>query len=156
MPSFVDGDLPAEEQEIVGLHVRRCFICSEEVTQLKQVLAACGEALDCPDPTGGYQELRQRLRTLEISRNIPSGISGISTIRLIGHAAAFAAVMVLFAVCLSAIDLLQPVAPSLDADAAFFVVEQKDVPAAMFRNNLAWRSYSPLAGGVGGKQGGAS
>jgi anti-sigma factor RsiW len=40
--SFIDGELPAGEQESMAEHVKACEICSKELSELKELRAALG------------------------------------------------------------------------------------------------------------------
>lgn len=62
---YVEEDLSLEDKLSVELHVAQCYACREELDELGRLLEVCGAALQHPNPSDRFEELKLRLEAGE-------------------------------------------------------------------------------------------
>jgi anti-sigma factor RsiW len=62
---YIDDDLSEEEKLRVELHVAECYGCRERLDELGRLLEVCGAVMEHPCPVDRFDELRQRLASVD-------------------------------------------------------------------------------------------
>ncbi len=62
---YMDGDLSEEERLQVELHVAECYSCREQLDELARILEVCGDVMEHPCPVDRFDELTERLASVE-------------------------------------------------------------------------------------------
>ncbi len=57
LPEYIDGELEFEEARRVRSHLTRCYFCTEELSSLRECLAACRHVLHHPHPRDRFAQL---------------------------------------------------------------------------------------------------
>jgi|GEM_PF-899561 len=62
---YLDDDLSEEEGLRVELHIAECYRCREQLDELGRLLEACRDVIEHPCPVDRFDELRQRLPSVD-------------------------------------------------------------------------------------------